>query len=78
VSLDSLQWPAMVVTVVAAWLVASRAEWKRSWGFWCFLASNALWVVWGVYAGVWALVVLQVCLALLNVRGTVKNRTDGR
>lgn len=77
-SINWLQWPAMVVTVVAAWLVASRAERKRSWGFWCFLASNVLWVVWGVYARVWALVVLQVCLALLNVRGTVKNRTDGR
>jgi hypothetical protein len=76
VSLDWVQWPAMVVTVLAAWLVASRAERKRGWGFWCFLASNALWIVWGVHASAWALVVLQLCLAALNVRGTVKNRAD--
>ena len=37
----------MVVTLVAAWLVASRNTHKRSWGFWCFVASNVLWVVWG-------------------------------
>lgn len=76
VPLDWVQWPAMVVTVLAAWLVASRAEWKRGWGFWLFLASNVLWIVWGVQAAAWALVVLQLCLAVLNVRGTVKNSTD--
>ena len=77
-SLDLLQWPAMVVTVLAAWLVASRSAVKRSWGFWTFLASNVLWVVWGLYARAYALVVLQVCLAALNVRGTVKNSSDAR
>jgi hypothetical protein len=66
----------MVVTVVAAWLVASTHEPKRNWGFWCFLVSNALWVAWGVYAHAYALVVLQVCLAALNVRGAVKNRAS--
>jgi hypothetical protein len=76
VSLDWVQWPAMVVTVLAAWLVASKREFKRNWGFWCFLASNVLWVVWGVHARAWALIVLQACLAALNVRGTVKNRPD--
>jgi len=75
-SLDWVQWPAMVVTVLAAWLVASQREGKRNWGFWCFLASNVLWVVWGAYARAYALIVLQVCLAALNVRGTLKNRPD--
>lgn len=68
-----LQWPAMVVTVVAAWLVASRSPRKRAVGFWCFLASNILWVVWGVHDGAWALVGLQFCLAALNFRGVYKN-----
>jgi hypothetical protein len=72
-SLDLLQWPAMVVTVAASWLVASRSKAKRAVGFWVFLASNALWIAWGVPAGAWALVVLQVCLAALNVRGAFKN-----
>jgi hypothetical protein len=71
--LDLLQWPAMVVTVAAAWLVASRSARKRAVGFWCFLASNVLWVVWGFHDGAWALVGLQFCLAALNVRGVYKN-----
>jgi hypothetical protein len=68
-----LQWPAMLVTVVAAWLVASRSPRKRAAGFWWFLASNILWVAWGVHDGAWALVGLQFCLAALNFRGVYKN-----
>lgn len=63
----------MAVSVIAAWLVASQAPWKRSAGFWCFLASNVLWVVWGLHDGAHALIVLQVALAALNVRGVFKN-----
>jgi hypothetical protein len=72
-TLDLLQWPAMVVTVLAAYLVASRSAHKRAVGFWCFLASNLLWVVWGVHDHAWALVGLQFCLAALNIRGVFKN-----
>ena len=71
--LDLVQWPAMVVTVLAAWLVASRSARKRAIGFWCFLASNVLWVVWGFHDHAWALVGLQFCLAALNIRGVLKN-----
>jgi hypothetical protein len=74
--LDFLQWPAMVVTVVATWLVASRHEHKRKVGFWLFLLSNVLWVTWGWQAAAWALVVLQVALAGLNMRGAKKNDED--
>jgi hypothetical protein len=76
VSLDLLQWPAMLVTVIAAWLVSSTRESRRNWGFWFFLASNVLWIAWAVHARAYALVVLQVCLALLNMRGAAKNRAD--
>jgi len=71
--LDLTQWPAMLATVVAAWLVASRHRVKRMVGFWVFLASNALWIVWGWHDNAWALVTLQLCLAALNIRGAVKN-----
>jgi hypothetical protein len=71
--LDLLQWPAMAVTVIAAWLVASRLPYKRAAGFWCFLAGNVLWVAWGVHDRAWALIVLQFCLAALNARGVYKN-----
>jgi hypothetical protein len=64
----------MLVTVVAAWLVASQKKFKRNWGFWLFLASNVLWIVWGWHDSAYALIVLQVALATLNIRGTMKNR----
>jgi hypothetical protein len=71
--LDLLQWPAMLVTVVAAWLIASRNPHKRAIGFWCFLASNVLWVAWGLHDRAYALVTLQFFLAALNARGVYKN-----
>jgi hypothetical protein len=70
--LDFLQWPAMVVTVLAAWLVASTRKTRRNIGFWTFLTSNVLWVIWGLHAGAWALIALQVALAILNIRGVRK------
>ena len=73
--LNLLQWPAMAVTVTAAWLVASSHERRRNVGFWVFLLSNLLWVVWGWSTQAWALVVLQVALAAMNIRGARK--TEG-
>jgi len=71
---ELLQWPAMVVTVWAAWMVASQTKLKRNWGFWLFLFSNVLWIAWGLYDRAYALIVLQICLAFLNVRGAMKNQ----
>jgi len=71
--LDLLQWPAMIVTTLAAWLIASQAKRRRQLGFWCFLVSNVLWIAWGWHDGAYALIVLQLALAALNVRGARKN-----
>ncbi len=71
--LDVMQWPAMAATVAGAWLVASRSARKRAIGFWVFLASNALWVAWGLHDRAYALVGLQFFLAALNMRGVYKN-----
>lgn len=71
-----LQWPAMAITLIAAWLVASRHRKARSWGFWCFIASNALWVAWGWHDHAWALIALQVGLFATNLRGAHKNDPD--
>ncbi|MBI5275912.1 MAG: hypothetical protein HY854_05575 [Burkholderiales bacterium] len=71
--LNALQWPAMVVTLVAAWLVASQGKARRQWGFWCFIASNVLWAIWGWHDGAYALIALQVGLFVLNLRGARKN-----
>jgi len=72
--INLLQWPAMVVTVAAAWLVASQRKLKRNWGFWLFLLSNVLWIAWGLYDHAYALIMLQLGLALMNIRGAVKNQ----
>ena len=73
--LDAIQWPAMAVTLLAAWLVASRSAKRRAHGFWWFIASNVLWVVWGWHTRAWALIALQVGLFIRNVRGAAKNES---
>lgn len=75
--LDWIQWPAMVVTVLAAWLVGSHRDYRRKLGFWMFLLSNLLWIAWGLYADAYALIILQLALAVMNVRGTIKNTPHG-
>jgi hypothetical protein len=72
--LDFIQWPAMVVTVAAAWYVASTHQRRRHIGFWLFIASNILWVAWGLSAHAYALITLQACLAAMNIRGA--NHTE--
>ena len=75
---DLLQWPAMVVTLAATWLVGSPRKSLRMTGFGAFLASNALWIAWGVHDRAFALVALQFGLAALNLRGVTKNETTAR
>jgi hypothetical protein len=72
-ALGLIQWPAMAVTLFAAWLVASHHKARRAHGFWWFIASNALWIVWAWHVHAWALIALQVGLFAMNVRGAVKN-----
>ena len=74
--LDLLQWPAMVLTVLASWYVASTHKSRRRIGFWLFLASNVLWTLWGWHTDAYALVLLQFCLAALNIRAARKNEPD--
>ena len=71
--INHVQWPAMIVTLLSAWLVASQSKGRRQWGFWLFLLSNVLWIAWGFYAKAYALITLQFGLAFLNIRGVAKN-----
>jgi hypothetical protein len=71
--LDLVQWPAMAITVVSAYLVASRSSRKRAVGFWCYIVTNVLWTVWGLHDHAYALIGLQVFLAGMNIRGIAKN-----
>jgi hypothetical protein len=71
--LDLLQWPAMAVTLCAAFLVGARHARKRIVGFYTFCISNIMWIAWGLHDGAWALITLQAGLLAMNVRGIVRN-----
>lgn len=71
--LNALQWPAMLVNLLASWLVASQKDVLRARGFWVFLVSNVLWIAWGRNTGAWASVMLQLGLAAMNIRGAHEN-----
>ncbi|HEY3555593.1 MAG TPA: hypothetical protein VGL67_10860 [Casimicrobiaceae bacterium] len=73
--LDWVQWPAMIATLASTWLVGSKRRSLRTTGFYTFLVSNVLWIVWGMHASAYALIALQVGLAILNVRGAFKTET---
>ena len=76
--LDALQWPAMAVSVLAAWFTGSQQKRRRQVGFRAFLLSNVLWIAWGWHDGAWALVVLQFALAAMNLQGGEEERAgDG-
>ncbi len=71
--IDLVQWPAMAVTLYAAYLIGSKREDQRIFGFSMFILSNVLWIAWGLHDEAWALIALQVGLFAMNVRGIVKN-----
>ncbi len=75
--LNLIQWPAMAVTILASWLVASTKEGRRNAGFWIFLLSNAMWAAWGWHTAAWALIALQIALAAMNIRGAMKTEKTG-
>lgn len=70
--LSLLQWPAMVVNVLAVWLLTSQSKRKRHIGFLLSLVSNGLWIVWGWHIQAFAVLALQIALAALNIRGVRK------
>jgi hypothetical protein len=72
-ALDAIQWPAMAFTLVAAWFVASKHRVRRHWGFGLFIVSNVLWIVWGWHTSSYALIVLQLGLFVMNLRGSKEN-----
>ncbi len=74
-AIQHLQWPAMAITILAAWFIGSQSKRRREMGFWLFLASNVLWVSWGWHDGAYALIVLQFALAAMNMRGAYKNES---
>jgi hypothetical protein len=71
--LDLLQWPAMAVTLFAAYLIGSKRPERRVFGFSMFIVSNILWIAWAWHDNAWALITLQVGLMTMNIRGIFEN-----
>ena len=74
--IDFLQWPAMLVTLFAAYLIGSKRAERRVFGFSMFILSNVLWTVWGIHDEAWALIALQAALMVTNIRGIFKNESS--
>ena len=63
----------MVLTALAAWFVGNQSRWWRNTGFWLFLVSNFVWIIWGWHDHAYGLIALQIALAVINIRGAGKN-----
>ena len=63
-----LDWVAMSTSLLAVYLLGR----KNRIGFACFLFSNLIWILLGVLAGIWGIVVGNVLFLALNARGYMK------
>lgn len=68
-----LEWPAMIISLLAAYLLGSQKAEKRVWAFWMLTAGNVMWIAWGWGADAWALIALNLGLMMLNLRAIRKN-----
>lgn len=68
-----LEWPAMAITLAAAWWMGSQRAERRILAFSLLIVGNLLWIGWGWGESAWALIALNVGLLGLNVRGIAKN-----
>ena len=68
-----LEWPAMLITLAAAWWLGSKKPEKRIFAFTLLIAGNLMWIAWGWGDDAWALIALNVGLMGLNVRAIMKN-----
>lgn len=68
-----LEWPAMAISLVAAYLLGSINPTKRIVAFVMLIIGNVMWIGWGCGSDAMALIALNVGLMVLNVRAIFKN-----
>lgn len=71
-----LEWPAMLISLAAAWWMGSTKAKKRIVAFVLLIVGNLMWIAWGWGEGAWALIALNVGLMGLNVRAIIKNEDE--
>ncbi len=65
--MDWLQYPASVLGILGAWLVAR----KNRWGFMAWIIGNILWIIFGVAKNQWGVFVQFIVFWFLAVYGWV-------
>ena len=71
-----LEWPAMAVSLAAAYWMGSTKAKKRIVAFLMLILGNLMWIAWGWGEQAWALIALNVGLMALNVRAIFKNEEE--
>jgi hypothetical protein len=71
-----LEWPAMAISLAAAYWLGSTRPKKRIVAFGMLILGNLMWIAWGWGDGAWALIALNVGLMALNVRAIIKNEKE--
>lgn len=74
--IDFLQWPALVLSVIGAWLVGGSTMTHRRRGFLFFLLSNGLWMLWAGGIEAWGVVITQAVFTWTSIRGLCANLHD--
>jgi hypothetical protein len=68
-----LEWPAMAISLAAAWWMGSKKPSKRIIAFVMLIVGNLMWIAWGWGEDARALIALNIGLLALNIRGIIKN-----
>jgi hypothetical protein len=68
-----IQWTGALVALVGSFLVGCGDPRERFWGFWLFLFSNVLWILWARRHAAWGLLVMQLAFCVTSVRGIIGN-----
>jgi len=71
-----LEWPAMAISLAAAWWMGSRKPGKRIAAFCMLIVGNLMWIGWGWGEDARALIALNLGLLAMNVRGILKNEDE--
>ena len=71
-----LEWPAMAITLAAAWWMGSTKPQKRIVAFGMLIVGNLMWIGWGWGDEAWALIALNLGLLALNIRAIMKNEEE--
>ena len=75
--LDHADYLGAAFGIGGAWLVGSRENRARYWGFWGFFISNLLLIAWALWGHHWPILAMQGFFVVTSVRGLWTNRVSG-